>query len=173
MTPQQQNALETLVGRVLDANEITTIDPLLDSDNRRDDLIAGILSTGRVKIVSKMVSARGLAEKYNGGDPIGAEITLQKLEGFVAYADALPAGSGNDTTKLIGKLLNRQLGFLNSDGLDFGSIPLRAMIDQFVAMSIITLTEADHLKNIASTSDPISQETVSRALNIAEGRMVL
>lgn len=173
MTPEQQSALEGLVSRPLTAQEILQIDPWLNPEDRRDDLIAALLSQGRTKVQSRMVSARGLAERYNGGDPIGAEIVLQKLEGFVSLAASLPNEPANQQTKLLGRLLQRQLGFLNSDGLDFGSGALRQMIDTFALSGVITSTEASHLKNIAVVPDPVPRETVSRTLNIAEGRMTL
>lgn len=172
MTAAQQAALETLAGRVLTALEITTIDPWLDSDNRRDDLIAGLLSIERRKISSTMVSSRGLAEKLEGG-PVAAEIVLGKLEKFVSDSEVMLDTAENSTAKMYGKILKRQLSFLNSEGLDFGSAALRGMLDGFASLTIITVDEATKLKAIASTRDPLSQDTVSRALNIAEGRMVL
>lgn len=173
MTPQQRSALELLANRLLTDEELASIDPMLDSDNRRDDLIAGILSVGRTKVVSTKISSRGIAERYNNGDPIGAEIIFQKLEGYVEYAKNLENIPDNSQLKLLGSLLNRQLNFLNADGLDFGSVPLRNMLDMFASHNVITVNECTGLKNIATIPNPISQVAVSRALNIAEGRMVL
>lgn len=173
MTPQQQAALEGLVSRPLTSEELGQIEPWLNPEDRRDDLITALLSQGRTRVQSRMVSARGLAERYNGGDPLGAEIVLLKLEGFVAMAQALEDSPQNQTTKMLGRVLKRQLGFLNADGLDFGSLALRNMLDQFATAGIITASERDHLKAVAVVPDPLVRENVSRALNIAEGRMVL
>lgn len=167
MTPEQRGALEVLVGRALTEQEVATIDPLLDGNNRRDDLIASLLSVGRTEVYSRMTSARGLAELYPGG-PAGAEVILMKLEGAAAALKASP----DQALKVQGSLIARQLSFLNADGLDFGSAALRGMLDQFVP-SPLTEEEVTGLKAVATRPAPISIDAVSRALNIAEGRMVL
>lgn len=155
------------MGRALTEPEAATVEPLLDGNNRRDDLIAALLSVGRTEVYNRMTSARGLAELYPGG-PAGAEVVLMKLEGAAAALKA----STDQALKVQGSLIARQLGFLNTDGLDFGSTALRSMLDQFVP-SILTPEEVEGLKAVATRPAPISIDAVSRALNIAEGRMVL
>ena len=127
---------------------------------RNDAGLAAALSTGRTKIEPRMVSARGLAERYTGG-PIGAEVVLMKLEG----AAATMSTSADPNQKVIGSLLKRQLGFLNGDGLDFGSAALRAMLDQFVVLGILTQAETDALKSIAVGAEVVTTAEVSAALN--------
>lgn len=127
---------------------------------RRDDLIAAALSVGRTRVVSRMVSARGLAEHVPGG-PLAAEGILLKLEGA---RDAMLA-SQDAGTRVMGSLLRRQLGFLAGDGLDFGSAALRGMLDQFEAQGVLTTAEVDGLKAIALVPDPVPVNAVSDAIN--------
>ena len=162
MTEAQQAALEALAGRALTAGEVEQIDALLP--DRRDDLIAGILSEGRTEVFSRMTSARGVAEFFPGG-PIGAEVVLMKLEGA---RDAMLA-SGDPEQQVFGSLLRRQLGFLAGEGLDFGSAALRGMLDQFAALGILTADEVAGLKNIAVRPAPIGTAQVSNVLNALEG----
>lgn len=98
------------------------------------------------QVVSKIITARGMAAAYSGG-PILCEAVLMKLEG----AAAAMLASADAQTKVVGSLLSRQLGFLKSEGLDFGDATLRAMLDTFAAapFSIITSDEAAKLKALA------------------------
>lgn len=127
---------------------------------RRDDLIAAALSVGRTRVVSRMVSSRGLAEHVPGG-PLAAEAILLKLEGA---RDAMLT-SQDAGTRVMGSLLRRQLGFLAGDGLDFGSAALRGMLDQFALQGVLTSEEVGGLKAIAEVADPVSLSQVSNALN--------
>jgi len=168
MTPAQQAALEGLAGRTLLPAELSGIELLLNPEDRRDDLIAAVLSAGRTEIHSRMTSSRGLAELYPAG-PAGAEVVLMKLEGAAAALKT----SSDQGEKVLGSLIGRQLGFLNGEGLDFGSGALRGMLDQFVSLGILTADEVAGLKSIAVRAAPVPVDVVSRALNIAEGRMVV
>lgn len=118
-----------------------------------------LTATAPKVVVSKMVSARGLSEKLAGG-PLAAEAVLVKLE---TARDAMLA-SPDQNVRLVGSLLRRQLAFLSSDGLDFGSPALRGMLDQFAADGIITTTEAANLKAIAEENVVITHTQVGEAL---------
>lgn len=121
--------------------------------------IADALSVGRVRVASRMTSARGLAELMPGG-PLAAEAVLLKLEGA---RDALLA-SQDQGDKVLGSLLRRQLAFLAADGLDFGSAALRGMINQFAQAGILTGTEADALLSIGLVADTVTHTQVGAAL---------
>lgn len=169
MSPEHQAALAELVGRELTEAEIKTLDPLLaDPDDRNDVAAAAVLSVGRTKIVSRDINARGLAAHYPGG-PIPAERVLMALEGF-AEAALLAT---DPTTKVMGSMVTRQLRFLDRDGLDFGSPALRGMVDALVRAKVIDIEQANNLKALAQAPDPVPVADVSRALNLAEGRMHL
>lgn len=130
------------------------------ADVRNDGAIAAALSVGRTKIVSKIITSRGISSAYAGG-ALASENVLMKLEG--AYVAML--ASSDASTKVLGSLLRRQLGFLAGDGLDFGDATLRGMLDQFALMGILTSGEVANLKNIARGPDPVSADEVSAALN--------
>jgi hypothetical protein len=158
MTETQQQALEALAGRALTAGEVEQITPLVAAGSTQ--AIADILSVGRKVVRSRMTSARGVAEFYAAGGPIGAEVVLMKLEGA---RDAMLA-SADQEQQVFGSLLRRQLGFLAGEGLDFGSAALRGMLDQFVALGILTAEEVAGLKAIAEFPDPITHTQVGAAL---------
>lgn len=163
MTPAQQSALEGVVGRGLTPLEVEQISGHIAA-GRRDDLIAAVLSSGRTKLVPRMVSSRGLAALMPGG-PLAAEDVLLKLEGA---RDALLA-SQDAGQRLMGSLLRRQLGFLAGEGLDFGAAALQGMLDQFAAQEILTESEATALKAMGVAPDPVAVSQVSDALNAVEG----
>ena len=123
-------------------------------------LIADALSAGRTRVAPRMVSARGLAEHVPGG-PLAAEVILMKLEGA---RDTMLA-SQDASTRVMGSLLRRQLGFLAADGLDFGSPALRDMLDQFAAQGVLTAAEVDGLKAIALVPDPVTWYQVRAAID--------
>ena len=145
MTPQQ----------IRDAIDASTELQALGQDTQA---IADALSVGRTKVVSRMTSARGLAELMPGG-PFAAEVVLMKLEGTAATL----AASTDQQEKVLASLLKRQLGFLAGEGLDFGSAALRGMLDQFATMGILTAGEVDGLKAIAHAPDPVPEMDVRRA----------
>lgn len=125
--------------------------------------IADALSAGRKRVVSRIISARGIAAEFPGG-PVAAEVVLMKLEGAAAAAQA----SNDPEQQVLGSLIARQLRFLAADGLDFGSAALRGMLDQFVGMGILTQAEVDGLKSLALVDDPITHTQVGHALQGSE-----
>lgn len=128
--------------------------------------LAAALSAGRTKVQAPhMVSARGLAGKFAGG-PLAAEGVLMKLEGA---RDAMLAGDAQQ--KVMGSLLRRQLGFLAGEGLDFGDATLRSMLDQFGALGLITVAEADHLKALAEVPDVVTPRDVDMAIKTDDGQL--
>lgn len=157
MTPQQQAALEALAGRALTQAEVEQITPLVAAGSTQ--AIADILNVGRTQVYSRMTSARGLAECMPGG-PLAAETVLLKLE---SARDSMLV-SADAQQRVLGSLLRRQLGFLGGEGLDFGSAALRAMLDQFVALNILTAQEVAGLKAIAVRHAPITHAQVGAAL---------
>lgn len=157
MTPSQQAALEALVGRALTQAEVDAITPLVAAGGTQ--AIADILSVGRTEVFSRITTARGIAELMPGG-PLAAEAVLLKLEGA---RDSMLA-SEDANTRVFGSLLRRQLAFLSGEGLDFGSAALRAMLDQFAALSILTAGEVAGLKSIGVRPAPITHTQVGAAL---------
>lgn len=152
MTPAQQTALEGLVGRPLTAQEITTIDAHLP--DRRDDLIAQVLSVGRVRV-----------QKTLGG--IGTVLETLGPEAGAAVLDGLEAiKAGNAAVKWAWFLIER-------GELDFGSSATRGMIDQLVAGGALPAGAGAALKAVAEVPNPITVNQVSDALNVAEGRLTL
>ena len=121
--------------------------------------IAKALSSGLFETCSRMVSTRGLAELVPEG-PATAEITLMKLEG----SGAALAASTDLSKKVLGSLINRQLKFLSSNRLDFGSTVFRSMLDQFIVLNILMQSEVDKLKSIAQVPTIITHEAVTTAI---------
>jgi hypothetical protein len=132
--------------------------PELQALGQNTQAIADALSAGRKAVRPRIISARGIAAEFPGG-PVAAEVVLMKLEGAAAAASA----SADQSQKVLGSLINRQLRFLAADGLDFGSAALRGMLDQFVGMGILTADEVDGLKSLALQDAPVSEMDVRRA----------
>jgi hypothetical protein len=132
--------------------------PELQALGQDTQAIADALSVGRKRVESRIISARGIAAEFPGG-PVAAEVVLMKLEGAAAAASA----STDQSQKVLGSLISRQLRFLAGEGLDFGSAALRGMLDQFVGMSILTQGEVDGLKALADVPATISEMDVRRA----------
>jgi hypothetical protein len=133
--------------------------PELQVLGQNTQAIADALSVGRKRVESRIISARGIAAEFPGG-PVAAEVVLMKLEGAAAAASA----STDQSQKVLGSLISRQLRFLAGEGLDFGSPALRGVLDQFVGMSILTQGEVDGLKALADVPDPITHTQVGAAL---------
>lgn len=161
MTAAERAALESLVGRPLTEAEAAHVGAhLADPDDRRDDLIAAALSEGRTEVRLTRVSEAGLLERWPEG-PVGADAFLVKLE---AFAESAHPAAG---------VVRRALKFLGtSDGLDLGAAATHTMLDTLAAGAVIAPAEATAAKALSRHPAPISLDAVSRALNIAQGRMV-
>lgn len=162
MTTAERAALETLVGRELTGDESTAIDAYIGDDNdRRDDLVAALLSQGRTRYVTTRVSEAGLLERWPTG-PVDADAFLHKLEAF--------AQSGHSLAGVV----RRALKFLGTpEGLDLGAAATHAMLAQLAGGNVITSDEAARARSLSQQAAPVPLADVSRALNIAQGRMVL
>lgn len=133
--------------------------PELQALGANTQVIADILSVGRKRVVSRIVSARGVASDFPAG-PLAAEGVLMKLEGAAAQLSA----SAATQEKVLGSLISRQLKFLAGEGLDFGSLALRSMLDQFAVMGILTTGEVEGLQSLALVDDPVTHTQVGAAL---------
>ena len=162
MTPAEREALEALVGRPLTADEAATIDGHIgNDDDRRDDLVAALLSQGRTRYATTRVSEAGLLERWPTG-PVEADAFLAKLEVFAQSGHAL-AG-----------VVRRALKFLGApEGLDLGAAATHLMLAQLAAGDVISADEAAQATALSQQPAPVALADVSRALNIAQGRMVL
>lgn len=156
MTPQQQLALETLVGRSLTAGEITAIDPYLAANNRNDVAIAGILSIGRTvrNLISKSVFLRWAART-------GARAAIE--------THALDSASPLRSTALA----LRDFLLSNLTDIDFSLDENVTMLQAWVSAGAITQTQANEILSLATSPNPIPVGDVSDALNKAEGRMTM
>ena len=153
MTPAQQAALESVVGRVLTQDEIAQIDPLLDYNNRQDVQIAEILSAGRTRLKSTPI---GIGTILAVMAPSGGEF-LNSLETM---------GAADANVKWLLKLIER-------GAFDIGLEASRAQMQAY-AQAVPALADAvDALLQLGTEPDPIHYNKFSDALNVAEGRMVL
>jgi hypothetical protein len=162
MTAAELAALESLVGRPLIAAETEQIEAhIADPDDRRDDLIAALLSVGRTEVRATRVSEAGLLERWPAG-PLAADAFLAKLGAFAATQHAA-AG-----------VVRRALRFMATpEGLDLGAAATHAMLDMLQAGGVVTADEVSAAKELSRHAAPVSIEQVSRALNLAQGRMVI
>lgn len=159
MTPNERDALQELVERTLTEEEEAAIDAALPQ--RRDDVIAALLSLGRVKVVSHLASERGVLERYPAG-PLAADEMLAALESFAAGQHALS------------RIVGRALRFLGQpEGLDIGSPATQVLLVQLVEAGALTEAQRAALVQMATVPDPITTNQVSDALNRAQGLMTM
>ena len=156
MTPEQQAALEALIERVLTAPEITTLDPLVAA--RNDRAIAEVLSTGRTgDDEGASFTERSVMESWPSG-PQDADAFLSKLETHAAGAD--PTAS----------ITARMVRFMRSpDGIRLGAPTTRAIFTGLRQAGVITVTELQQLRDIATRPAPLTVSAVSNALNALGG----
>lgn len=149
MTPEQQNALESVAERSLTQDEITVIDRFLP--DRQDIQIAEVLSVGRIKLVKHTIG------KGDVLDTIG-------FESGNALLDAVEANT----------LFRHVKPELDRGDLDISRPIVRGALDNMAGVvSGFTQVHANALKALAEVPDPIHFNKVSDALNIAEGRLTL
>ncbi len=151
MTPQQQTALESLVGRSLTPAEITELDTLLP--DRNDVAIAALLSQGRVKTQPTPIG-------------IGTVLAVMAPDGG-DFLNALEAMGPTDAN------VKWALEMIKQATFDVGHPVTRLQLQAF-AGAIPTMADAVvALLAVAESADPINFNAVSDALNIAEGRVTL
>ena len=150
MTPAQQTALESIVGRSLTADEITSIDPLLP--DRNDVAIAALLPP-KVLIQSTPIG-------------IGTILAVLAPNGG-AFLDALEsAGTSDPNVKWALKLIEQS-------NFDVGMDATRAQMQAFAQVAPDFAVGIAALLATAERSEPIHYNSVSDSLNVAEGRNTL
>ena len=157
MTPAQQSALEAVAGRTLTAQEYVDIDSLLPG--RNDVAIAAILSTGRTRIESKQIGRGTILAVMApmGGLFIG---TLRDI------GDIRPRTMDSANVAEV-------VGLIDRGEFDVGMEASRAQLQIFAAANVDMAPGIAALLAVAEVANPIHYNTVSDALNIAEGRLTL
>lgn len=151
MTPAQQTAIESVVGRALTSDEITAILPLLE--NRNDVAIASLLSVERTRLKSHLIG-------------VGTVLEVMGDTGALFLDALVQAGQQNRT-------LHWAMVLINNSNLDIGK---QATQDQMTGLAQAMPPFAAGLaalKSLGREPDAIDYNKISDALNIAEGRMTL
>lgn len=149
MTPQQKEALESLVGRSLTQVEIDDIDVHLP--NRNDVEIANILSVGRIQVRPTEV----------GNGLVLATVGLQVGNVLLDVLNTAP------DFRYVKPLLEQ-------GRLDITTPLARMALDGLVGVvEGFEQSHANALKALAEYPDPIQYNEVSNKLNVAEGRVML
>ena len=151
MTPAQQTALETLVGRPLTDAERAAIAVHLPA--RNDVAIAGILSAGRVTALPMRIG-------------IGTILAVMAPNGG-AFLDALEALGASDSN------VKWTLKLIEQSNFDIGLPVTRQQLSQFALATPALAAAIQALLAVAEQPDPIHYNAVSDALNVAEGRLTL
>ena len=148
MTPDVKSALEGVAGRALTAQEEAGIDALLPA--RNDVAIATLLSAGRTRPFVREIG--------NG--------TILEVLG-ITVGNALLDELTTNTTHV--------KPLLDQGRLRIDSTLVQMTIQSFTQGSqpILTQAQADALCALGKSADPIHFNTISDALNVAEGRMTL
>ncbi len=165
MSPQQQTALEALVGRALTGAEVTAIDGHLPA--RAYDAVAAILNAGRKRTVQPTYIGDGTVSDVIGASGPGPYAMLW-MRRQALLAESLP-----DTT-LAAMTTQQQYGMallwqawhrLSAGTLDIGLPSVRAILPTMVS-KIPGLTEAHvtALLERARVDDHVTGAQVARAL---------
>lgn len=162
MTPEVIAALQAMVGRALTTEEQAALAPLVAA--RNDVAIAALLSVGRVRVESRMLSERGVLSAL--GSEAG-DAMLTALEGITS-PDALPMPLRSNYGAI-----RRAVSWLKGDGVDVGDPLTRGMLDALAATGVIQVASAAAIKRLAERPDPLPFGSVSDALNKAQGLMTL
>ena len=168
MTPQQQAALEGLVGRVLTQGEIDSIAPMVAA--RTDGLIAESLSLGRIQLSSRHITERGVRALNVLPRHRMALLTVLKdaevsVPGwFVPTLTAIGVPAA-DHAALSDDIKSAYYWLKNADGLDIGASGARGMLDIIAAAVPDAAPACVAVKALAELPNPISVNAVSDALN--------
>lgn len=150
MTPAQQDALDSVAGKALTAEQLAAIEPFLA--DRNDVAIAALLPP---KVTRQ-------------SNPIGIGTILAVLApNGGSFLDALEAAGQSDPN------VKWSLKLIEQSNFDVGMSATRA---QMVAFAQAAPAFADGIAALLATaerSEPIHYNAVSDALNIAEGRLTL
>ena len=156
MTPAQQSALESVAGRALTPTDISAIDALLPA--RQDVQIAAVLTAGQPPRTVSVAVEDVFDTLFATGDYVTlktAQLAGNSLAvmAFGILADAKAIGPGK---------------------VNLQSPVTVGMLDQLQAAELLSQAGRDALDARAVVpAEPIHYNTVSDALNVAEGRMVL
>lgn len=126
--------------------------PELIAARNMHDIVA-VLNAGRTKVVSTMITERGILAKYPDG-AVAADAILTKLEAF--------ATAGQPMSSIVA----RALKFLaNTGGIDVGDTATRGLLDALAAGGVLTADEAAKLKGLASVPDQLDWTQVQAAFD--------
>lgn len=156
MTPDQQAALEAVAGRALVAADIAVLDPLLAYDSRNDVAIAAHLSAGRTRAVRVPI-----ADLQAYLQAHGIWWVLKS-----AAADAAHPGCQAATAAL-------EVATARYENIDFQLSFVGFVLGSLVTAELMSAADYAALLAMSSIPDPIHYNTVSDALNVAEGRLTL
>ena len=153
MTDAQLAALEACAGRVLTDDERKAAEPLLDPENRNDVALAALVSVGRAKPVPTEIGVGTILASMAGSGGV--------------FLDTLAAvGEQNRDVHWTMDLIRQ--GRLRID------MPATRAGMQALAQAVPQLADGiAALLTLGVTNDPVPVGDVSRALNVAEGRMQL
>lgn len=120
--------------------------------------MADLLSVGRVRHVSRLVTERGVISALG---PVAGEAALVALEAFASATlpDAHPL-------KAMHPGIRRTLSWLKppADGIDIGDPLTRQLLATFGALGVLTPEAVAGLLKLSEVADPVSPGAVGEAL---------
>lgn len=153
MTPAKLAALEACAGRALTEAEQAQAEPLLDPNNRNDVALAALVSVGRTKVMPTEIG-------------VGTILATLAGSGGVFLDTLVQVGESNRDVYWTMDLIRQ--GRLRID------MPATRAGMQALAQAVPALADGiAALLQLGVAPDPVPVLDVSRALNVAEGRMQL
>jgi hypothetical protein len=150
MTPEQRTNLEVLVSRPLTTEEVDQITVLIP--DKRVNRIAEILSAGRSRFVTTYITEQDFINRASSGFNSAMGI-LDKLDTYAAGA-----GAAVSKCRLFLRLLRSNVG------VDLGGTRINNLLGDLVSANVITSTDRQEIRVLASNPDAISPDSVSLAL---------
>lgn len=165
MTPQQQNALEALVGRALTGEEVTAIDGHLATGSV--GAVAALLSQGRERVVRPTYIGDGTVSDVIGASGAGpyAALYLRRQALLAESISDATLAAMTDQQRYGLALLWQAWHRLSAGSLDIGLPSVRAILPSMVG--VIPGLTSEHVATLlalAEQPDPISANQVSAAL---------
>ena len=122
--------------------------------------MAAALSVGRTKVVSHMITERGVMAALG---VVAGEAFIEGLEAFAAAT--LPGGHPLEAAH---PGIKRMIGWLKTDaGLDIGSTQAHALLDGLAAAGVLVSGDVATIKALSVQADVIGWYEVAEAMKVA------
>lgn len=163
MSPEEQTALEGILGRQFDLGEVELLTPCFGHEMRNDVEITAILGRIRTRVVPTLV---GEGTVSNAIGPVAGPVFMRALR-LIASTDLPPDATNEQIAQQA--TLEEAWRHLQAGTLDLGLPSVQDRINSLAGVLPLTQEQADAVKALAIKPWPPNLREVSWALNDAMG----